>query len=108
MVQLLFARLPQFKDDISSNKQTKDLITNNISEEHSTVISQTIIPLTDEPSTDTNEVNPSQEIRFPNESIKEDSLTSYGWPCVRGLFRFLTQLINNYDKSVHSLSFFFK
>ncbi len=28
-----------------------------------------------------------------------DSLTPYGWPCVRGLFRFLIQLINNYDKN---------
>ena len=27
-------------------------------------------------------------------------LTPYGWPCVRGLFRFLTTLINNYDKYV--------
>jgi hypothetical protein len=29
-----------------------------------------------------------------------EPLTPYGWPCVRGLFRFLTTLINNYDKSV--------
>ncbi len=29
-----------------------------------------------------------------------ESLTPYGWPCVRGLFRFLTTLINNYDKFV--------
>ena len=32
--------------------------------------------------------------------IEKESLTPYGWPCVRGLFRFLTELINSYDKSV--------
>jgi hypothetical protein len=29
-----------------------------------------------------------------------EPLMPYGWPCVRGLFRFLTTLINNYDKFV--------
>lgn len=29
MVQLLFARLPQFKDDTNSSKQVKDLTTKN-------------------------------------------------------------------------------
>ncbi|UJR29178.1 hypothetical protein I4U23_010392 [Adineta vaga] len=29
----------------------------------------------------------------------KEPLTPYGWPCVRGLFRFLTTLINNYDKN---------
>lgn len=31
-----------------------------------------------------------------------DSLTPYGWPCVRGILRFLTTLINNYEKLVYS------
>ncbi|CAF1390661.1 unnamed protein product [Adineta ricciae] len=29
----------------------------------------------------------------------KEPLAPYGWPCVRGLFRFLTTLINNYDKN---------
>lgn len=37
-----------------------------------------------------------------NANISEP-LTPYGWPCVRGLFRFLTTLINNYDKFVSFL-----
>ena len=57
-------------------------------------------------------VNP-RGIRFTtesptNESVKSDSLTPYGWPCVRGLLRFLTTHINIYDKSViHISSTFF-
>ncbi len=34
-----------------------------------------------------------------------EPLTPYGWPCVRGLFRFLTTLINNYDKFVFFILF---
>lgn len=30
-----------------------------------------------------------------------EPLSPYSWPCVRGLFRFLTTLINNYDKYVN-------
>ncbi|CAF3886360.1 unnamed protein product [Adineta steineri] len=175
MVQLLFARLPQFKDDatsLASTKLIKDLSTTGITTAnqpesqkekydstsstikttltypventdnvHPTAIdsatnialtidenksSQKPIPSFDESSTNqilTNvrDEQQSQEtivtqtssnpneyinprgIRFTsgspiNESVN-DLLTPYGWPCVRGLFRFLTTLIDVYDKN---------
>ena len=37
--------------------------------------------------------------RIVNLSFSEP-LSPYSWPCIRGLFRFLTTLINNYDKYI--------
>ncbi|CAF0759689.1 unnamed protein product [Adineta steineri] len=57
-------------------------------------------------STNTNEYINPRGIRFtttPSTPVTggpiKEPLTPYGWPCVRGLFRFLTTLINNYDKN---------
>ncbi|UJR20526.1 hypothetical protein I4U23_023653 [Adineta vaga] len=169
MVQLLFARLPQFKDDVtsvSSTKLVKDLSTSSTTKTSSTYLlenddntrptaidsatnaipSTNISPPTNEnesesslsssekvltviiPSFDetasiiqtksesqettepqtssiTNEFINPRGIRFTtasptNEIVNStDALNPYGWPCVRGLFRFLTTLVNNYDKN---------
>jgi len=105
--------IPSFDDSSSNILQTNQI---------STTIQEKQIP-----SNNNEYINP-RGIRFTtasptNESVKgkkqiicsfkknffllffSDSLTPYGWPCVRGLFRFLTTLINNYDKSVYSISF---
>ena len=150
MVQLLFARLPQFKDDTNSSKQVKDLTTKNhqriheqinttgkinfffLHRSHSLVLdttpetifpdeselidqakvenapSPTILPIVIPSLEKTSTNEPAKGIERSTIISKEmacsliESLTPYGWPCVRGLFRFLTELINNYDKSVHS------
>ncbi|CAF0848856.1 unnamed protein product [Adineta ricciae] len=165
MVQLLFARLPQFKDDatsVSSTKLVKDLSTSsapkpptayssegvddarptaidsathaipsrnipsptseNEPEASSENIPTIIIPSFDQTTTfvqteqrsqepvaqtssPTNEFINPRGIRFttgsPTSELVDETepLTPYGWPCVRGLLRFLTTLINNYDKN---------
>jgi hypothetical protein len=58
MVQLLFARLPQFKDDTTSPKRVKDLSTKN---NHQRVHSETYIN--------------QQQINRQNDSIRESNLT---------------------------------
>ncbi|CAF2138284.1 unnamed protein product [Rotaria magnacalcarata] len=63
-------------------------------------------PLPSQTSTTNNEYINPRGIRFTTSTstpttsgpVKEP-LSPYGWPCVRGLFRFLTTLINNYDKN---------
>jgi type IV secretory pathway VirB6-like protein len=59
-----------------------------------------------ETTTNNNDYINPRGIRFTNSATTsatsgpvKEPLTPYGWPCVRGLFRFLTTLINNYDKN---------
>ena len=55
---------------------------------------------TTEPTTETIKgKNINKKFGCISKIVFADSLTPYGWPCVRGLFRFLIQLVNNYDKN---------
>ncbi|CAF2709471.1 unnamed protein product [Rotaria sp. Silwood2] len=76
------------------------------SEQQSQEINNSPSEIETQTSTNNNEYINPRGIRFtastttPTTSgpVKEP-LSPYGWPCVRGLFRFLTTLINNYDKN---------
>ncbi|CAF3875585.1 unnamed protein product [Rotaria sp. Silwood2] len=89
--------VPSFDESSSNILQTHQILTTVQTEKQSqeTIVAQT--------SSNNNEYINPRGIRFttasPTNGPVKDLLTPYGWPCVRGLFRFLTTLINNYDKN---------
>ncbi|CAF3574167.1 unnamed protein product [Rotaria sordida] len=89
--------VPSFDESSSNILQTHQISTNVQAEKQSqeTIVTQT--------SSNNHEYINPRGIRFttasPTPGPVKDPLTPYGWPCVRGLFRFLTTLINNYDKN---------
>ncbi|CAF4255617.1 unnamed protein product [Rotaria sp. Silwood2] len=102
--------VPSF-DELSSrvinvNETSTTTTTTVESEQQSQEINNSPSEIETQTSTNNNEYINPRGIRFtastttPTTSgpVKEP-LSPYGWPCVRGLFRFLTTLINNYDKN---------
>ncbi|CAM4905012.1 unnamed protein product [Rotaria socialis] len=90
--------VPSFEESSSSNILQTHQTSTTVQEEkqsHESIVTQT--------SSNNNEYINPRGIRFttasPTNVPAKDLLAPYGWPCVRGLFRFLTTLINNYDKN---------